>query len=200
MYFLFCLLGVVPSIIIASPVLGGFSSDDVILDSTDFQQVYADNVELDWLDWNGPTQNIFANEDAKVDSGFLSSDVLGTYSNGVNPDTPLVESDPTLLWGDLGSLAFSDISSPDIPINQAGSNYEESPVDSNLFANIVTVVAPSPACSSLDRGATGREFQPLCCNPPCQNEQSWRKSCGRCSDFPRPWFRVGLLNYMFRGY
>jgi hypothetical protein len=198
LYFPFYLLGVVPSITIATPLLEGFSVDDnSVLDLTGFQPGSHDHAEPDWPDGNDAANNIFADGGVGVGSNFLSSALLGEYSDGLNIETPLVEPNPPLMLGDSGFLAFSDSSSSGIPLSQAGSSDEEAVEEHNLFVS-AAVVAPPPNCLGLDRGTTDREFQSLCCRPPCQDEQSWRKSCVQCTDFPGPRFRVGLLNPMFR--
>lgn len=175
MRFLFCLLGLLSSVVTASPMLDA-SNDGFVDLLPSSQKVNSDTIDFNPLNLNDASENIFSNAGTDNSYDFLSSDPI-TYSDGLSSEVPNLEAQPDL-FENAGAIAFSDSSLLNVPINQDSPN--DASLDGNLVSSLVTVQGRPPACSSLDRGSSKVEFKSLCCQSPCIDDQSWRKTCDYC--------------------
>lgn len=175
------------SVVTATPILQA-SNDDFADWFPSFQAVNSDIINPSNL--NDASENIFSNLDANVGDETLSSDSIGDW-HGMSSDTLTDTFADTLgdtlsvepqsdFSDDSGSIAFSDSPSLSQFSPNQDSSYDRS-IDGALISKLIKVQATSPpACSSLIGPNSDIEFKSLCCESPCMDDQSWRRSCRSC--------------------
>lgn len=184
-FLFFGLLGMLSSIVVASPVLGVSDGDFLDL-APSFQQLNSDVIGFDSSDLDDVSDDvsddIFSHPDINLDFEFLSSGPIA-YFDELSSDPLPLESQPTL-FENLGPIAYPD----NLLSNVA--NYEDGSFDTSfdgtLVSSVVTAALGPPSCLSLNRGPSKVAFQSLCCEPPCVEDQSWRRICDHCIQLPGP--------------
>lgn len=174
-FLFFGLLGMFSPLGFTGPVLEASDKDRLEL-ATSFQQLDSDIIDFDLSGLENYSDDIFSPTNANLDFEYLSSRPIA-YFDGLSSDPPLLESQLTL-FENSGPDAYPDISFSNL------ANYEDGSYDTSFAGSLVTnvaAVAPkAPSCSSLPLGPSKIAFQLLCCETPCTQDQSWRRSCDHC--------------------
>lgn len=203
-----------PSVVTASPILQASSNDNVFLDLfPSLQQVNSDTISFNPSNLDDASENLFSNANLDLsnvvdvdpnDDDPLSSDSFPNLGSGLSSSGSLgletesqLQSQLNLFEENAGPIAFSTDTSllPPFSINQDSSFNNDPSLDgTTLISSVVrTAQAGPPACSSLSSRNSNVAFQPLCCESPCMDIQSWRRSCRSCKfSFP-PWFFQFML-------